>query len=251
MGDRLAAGRNELLFLSKGGATRTGATASTLSTWVLGGTMMRASIRIERDHFDRVMSRLFVITSEYRETSDPAMQRKMWKMALGEACRFLDEIQPDWRPSNILFELVNDLDDLCNGLTPPRLKHEKKRGRPRNTTADKTHFANQAALIEYLMRAGLSERDAAKQVAHQAKKIGAPLPKSTSKSRRSDHNRLLDWRARLRSASPDDENFKFAKATYQRHLDLHKKLKEKFTDKEIADCFLKLFWPELLGKKLD
>ena len=140
---------------------------------------------------------------------------------------------------------------LCNGVAPLRLKHEKKRGRPRNTTAEKTHFATQAALIEYLMRAGLSERDAAMRVVCQAKKIGAPLTKSTSKSRRSDHDRLLDWRARLRSASPDDENFKFAKATYQRHLDLHKKLKEKFTDKEIADCFLKLFWPELLGKKLD
>ena len=210
----------------------------------------RERISIDTDQYRQFLTTLDAATLKYRSSSDPDVQREGWSDAIVAISDFLGQLpDADAGRLHILTELIGDLGDLNEGRHPSRLMPSK--GTPQRRTANvaMADLATAAALIEFLIAGGLSEEQAARRVAKVARGIGSALPKQTTKSNRADHKRLLDWRARLRSANPGDPRFSGAREIYESWHDAHRRHRDlyRLSELEAAHDSLKM-WRALKAK---
>ncbi len=216
----------------------------------------REAICIDAEQFRAFLTTLDVATLKYRTSANPEVQREGWSDVIVAISDFLGQLpDADVGPLHILTDLIGDLGDLNEGRRPPRLMPSKWTPKRRTTNVAIADYATAAALIEMLIAGGLSEEQAACRVARVAGAIGAALPKNIKKrgrqSERPDHERLLDWRARLRSAKAKDPKFSVAHQIYKFWRDMYRQHKERYRLSEIdaAEDILKM-WPGLKGKKV-
>ena len=124
-------------------------------------------------------------TVKYRSSTDPAVQREAWVIAVSGICKFLREYNDGGiGPAVMITELLGDLSDIHEGRCPARLKPAE--GKPKRTTPDNAiaDLATAAAMIDFLIDAGDSREAAAKRIAKLATDLGRALPKSQHRGKR-------------------------------------------------------------------
>lgn len=149
----------------------------------------------------------------------------------------------------MLTELLADLTDVHEGRRPKRLSPTISQPARRTENSVEADLATGAACIDLFVMAGFSEDDAARRVTTHMRSIGAALPRQKSKSDRQDYKRLLDWRARLRSANPTSAKYQTARKIYDDFLNNRHQYKD--VDRlKFAEFMLTDIWGGLKGKKV-
>ena len=213
--------------------------------------MKKAQIlRVDKELYEKLLQALDVATSRYRSSPDPGIQRKAFMATIVAISNFLRKM-PKGNIAHVqmLTELLDDLTDLHEGRRSTRLIPASVKPARRQQNSVETDLATGAACIDFFVMAGLSEDDAARRVSTHMRSIGAALPGQKSKSDRQDYKRLLDWRARLRSAKSTNAKYQTARMVYDLVLDSRDAFKK--VDKlKFAEFYLSDIWGTLKGKKV-
>ena len=147
---------------------------------------------------------------EFVATSDPHRKRVAAQTAiynLNIYFRNAFKIDPSFH--SMLLEIAGDIENIDEGFSPSFLIGEKRHGRPPEPRQSQAALAATALVIDLLVEAGDTLRQAAQRVAREMENAGLPVPKAQSHSERPTAARLISWRKELRAAKPGE-----AKTTY-------------------------------------
>jgi hypothetical protein len=211
-------------------------------------------VEIEAADWSRLWQELQKSAHKYRSSSAPADQRAAWAQALEAICNFLRDYHDDGiEPVIMLTDLLGALGDLEDGRSPaPLLPTQGSRGR-RRVNRDVADLAAASAMIDMLVEAGDSEEQAARRVARLAQAAGAALPMAQRRARRTQegerpvHDRLLDFRARLRSAKKTDLSFQLTREIYDIWKGVYAQYRQgrQMNPRDAAEAVLKI-WSEMI-----